>query len=223
MLQALRQHSLPKNDSQIIYLSYSSPTGHSSKINMMAVGKIQPEKETIYFVTFTCWGWLSLFQKTSAYDLIYGWFDYQKRFNNQILGYVIMPNHLHFLIYLSKESPILNSLVGNGKRFLAYAIINRLEEMNEVSILKLLQKGVHWREQKKGRKHRVFIPSFDAKICRSKKFILQKLHYMHRNPVWGKWDLVEDWALYPHSSASQYELGEALKYEVLDFRDLMDK
>ena len=36
----------------------------------------------------------------------------------------------------------------------------------------------------------------------------QKLDYIHHNPVKGKWALVEDFALYPHSSAGFYELGE---------------
>jgi hypothetical protein len=34
------------------------------------------------------------------------------------------------------------------------------------------------------------------------------LDYIHHNPVKGKWSLVDDFAKYPYSSASFYELGK---------------
>ncbi|MBK9226107.1 MAG: hypothetical protein IPL67_03360 [Ignavibacteria bacterium] len=42
----------------------------------------------------------------------------------------------------------------------------------------------------------------------TEKFIRQKLNYMHKNPVSGKWKLVENYLDYIHSSARFYELGE---------------
>jgi REP element-mobilizing transposase RayT len=38
--------------------------------------------------------------------LIYKWFDYTKdNYGNKIHGYVIMPNHIHVLMYISNSSP----------------------------------------------------------------------------------------------------------------------
>jgi hypothetical protein len=51
----------------------------------------------------------------------------------------------------------------------------------------------------------VFEESFDAKECYTEEFIFQKLHYMHHNPVSKKWNLVNDFTDYEHSSASFYE------------------
>ena len=59
-----------------------------------------------------------------------------------------------------------------------------------------------------GKKHQVFRLSFDARVCYDEKMVEQKLDYIHHNPVKGRWALVEDFALYPHSSAGFYELGK---------------
>lgn len=186
----------------------------------MAVRSSQSDKGVIFFITFTCHGWLPLFEETQSYDAIYKWFDYLKKYQNYVVGYVIMPNHVHLMLYVSEKSPTINTLIANGKRFLAYEIISRLQQGGRHEILRMLENAVTRRENDRGKKHRVFEPSFDAKICESKKFILQKLHYMHRNPISGKWNLVEDWATFKHSSAGQYELEKPGAYFVVDFRDL---
>jgi hypothetical protein len=50
--------------------------------------------------------------------------------------------------------------------------------------------------------------------------IEQNLDYIHHNPVSGKWNLVEDFSSYGHSSASFYELGLLGKFEVTHYKDL---
>ena len=41
------------------------------------------------------------------------------------------------------------------------------------------------------------------------KFILEKIKYIHHNPINKKWQLVTDFTDYEHSSASLYEKGSA--------------
>ena len=36
---------------------------------------------------------------------------------HQILGYTIMQNHFHFLLYFQKQKQSLNTIIGNGKRY----------------------------------------------------------------------------------------------------------
>jgi hypothetical protein len=108
----------------------------------------------------------------------------------------------------------LNIVIGNGKRFMAYEIIKRLEERKENKLLDLLHSGVKKREAKKGQIHKVFEDSFDAKECYSEEFIFQKLSYIHHNPVSKKWNLVADFTEYKYSSASFYARG-IKKYEGL--------
>jgi REP element-mobilizing transposase RayT len=131
-----------------------------------------------------------------------------------VTGYVIMPNHLHALLYFPQMPKSLNSVIGNAKRFLAYEIIKRLEEKRANNLLDILHAAVKKRESKKGQIHKVFEDSFDAKECYSREFILQKLDYMHHNPVSKRWQLVNDFTDYEYSSASFYEKG-IKRYEKL--------
>ena len=45
------------------------------------------------------------------------------------------------------------------------------------------------REKNKGQLHKVFNDSFDAKAIITQRFLLQKINYIHNNPVNGKWML----------------------------------
>jgi putative transposase len=152
--------------------------------------------------------------------MVYKWFDVLKKNQHQVLAYVIMPNHLHVILYFPEPGYNLNKIIGNAKRFMAYEIIARLEEMKKNELLEFLFDAVTKREKKKAQRHKVFEESFDAKGINSEKFLLQKLNYIHRNPVSGRWNLVKDYTDYEHSSASFYETGIIKNYEPCDFRKL---
>ena len=53
----------------------------------------------------------------------------------------------------------------------------------------------------------MFLDSFDAEQCYTRKFLLQKLGYIHKNPVSKRWQLVDDFTDYENSSAGFYEKG----------------
>jgi hypothetical protein len=113
----------------------------------------------------------------------------------------------------------LNKIIGEGKRFMAKKIIVRLEKQNFNEVLDNLHADVKDGEKKKGQVHKVFKESFDAKECVSEKFIVQKLNYMHLNPVSKKWNLVTDYTAYEHSSAAYYENGAENRY-LKHYRDI---
>lgn len=167
-----------------------------------------------YFITFTCYKWLQLFEKADAYDAIYNWFDSLFEKDIRVVGYVVMPNHVHALLYFKKMPNSLNTVIGNAKRFMAYEIIKRLEKNKEVILLEQLFQSVNKQERKKGQRHKVFEESFDAKECFSREFFFEKLNYIHHNPVSKRWSLVNDFADYEYSSASFYEKG-IKKYDKL--------
>jgi hypothetical protein len=131
-----------------------------------------------------------------------------------------MPNHLHVILFLPASDMKLNRVVGNGKRFLAYAIVSKLKHMKRHDILDMLFDSVTPRQRNKDQKHRVFEEPFDAKPIYSQRFLDQKIDYIHHNPVRGKWQLVDDYTLYPHSSASFYENGKSQMFEPVHYKDL---
>jgi REP element-mobilizing transposase RayT len=187
----------------------------------MAIKLSQSEKRQTYFCTFTCVDWLPLFEITKLHDTIYNWFNLLISKQHQISGFVIMPNHIHLLIYVSEGKSTINSILGNGKRFLAYEIVKRLETRTKIDILSILQSHVTPEEKKRQKKHRVFEVSSDIKPCYTEKFLLQKLDYIHSNPVRGKWQLSKTAEEYPHSSAAFYELyKDHPEIKITHYKDL---
>ncbi len=162
--------------------------------------------EQVYWVTYTCIGFLSLIDRTNAYEYILSQFQKLTHEGYSICGFVIMPNHMHFLIYLPKEGN-LNLRIGEMKRFLSYEIVKRLKDQEDTAMLNALSALVNISERRNGKKHSVFIHSFDAKRCYDRDFVVQKLDYMHANPVKGKWNLVREYTDYKWSSARFYDMS----------------
>ena len=138
-----------------------------------------------------------------------------------IIGYVIMPHHVHTVIAFSNTSKSINTIVSNGKRFMAYDLVKRLQQQNQVNILSQLQQQLNDTEKKEGKLHHIFETSFDWKECRTEKFIEQKLNYIHWNPCKGN-KLVELPEQYEHSSAKFYITGEQGIYHVTSYMELHD-
>ncbi len=176
----------------------------------------------LFFISFTCYRWLPLIAQTHAYDIVYRWFDYVKAQGHFINGYVIMPNHVHLLISFVRAAQPINTIIGNGKRFMAYAIIQRLKEMQQYGLLQQLQDSVETRRKENNKQHNVWELSFDWKECKASAFTWQKLDYIHRNPCSGKWQLAASPEEYPHSSALYYLTGKEGVYPVRNFREMDD-
>jgi REP element-mobilizing transposase RayT len=132
----------------------------------MPVKQAIPYNEGVFFITFTCHKWMPLIALTNSHDLVYKWFDYLKSKGHYISGYVIMPNHVHALLGFRNCDKSINKIIGDGKRFMAYDIIKRLEIANEIALLLQLSTVVEVKDKLRGKKHEVWEDSFDWKECR---------------------------------------------------------
>jgi len=188
----------------------------------MPVKSSIPYPSGTFFITFTCHRWLPLIDKVNGYDIIYKWFDYLKSKGHFINGYVIMPNHVHTLISFIETRQSINTIIGNGKRFMAYEIIERLKQANAIELLEKLAQSVEEVRKKNNKKHEVWELSFDWKECSSLAFANQKLDYIHGNPCRGKWDLCQCPFAYKHSSAKYYITGEQGFYPVTNIMEMQD-
>jgi putative transposase len=118
----------------------------------------------------------------------------------KLIGYVLMPDHFHLL-----ANPLgldISVVVGRLKGRAAVAILSWLRaEGHSKSLAKLaLPKRL-----KSGQTHAVWMQEFSAVDIWSRKFIRQKLHYIHMNPVRaglcdhpGKWRWSSYNAYLPH-------------------------
>ena len=84
----------------------------------MTVRREMPYKEGIYFITFTCYEWMPLIELADAYDAVYHQFDILKLEGHYVLGFVIMPNHVHALLGMRDKGKSINKRIGTLKRFL---------------------------------------------------------------------------------------------------------
>ena len=187
-----------------------------------------PVKTTItyncgmFFITYTCHQWISLIDRINGYDIIYNWFDHLKSKGHFINGYVILPNHVHVLISFINARQSINTIIGNGKRFMAYEIIERLKKNDETTLLNQLSASVEIKRKENKKLHEVWEVSFDWKDCRSNEFVWQKLNYIHNNPCKEKWQLAINPIEYLHSCAKFYLTGEQGVYPVTNFMEMED-
>ena len=131
-----------------------------------------------------------------------------------------MPNHVHVLIDFARSAKKINTIIGDGKRFMAYEMIKRLEKAGITGTIDQLEKPVSAKDKNNGKKHEVWQESFDWKYCETAAFAYQKLFYMHNNPCAGKWKLAEDITKYEHSSARYYIAGKHASYKVTDIETI---
>ena len=161
--------------------------------------------EKTWFITFTCYQWIPLFEITNSHQSVYNWLKLiDEKYQIKTIAFVIMPNHVHLVLQLPDSVTDLNTIVSNGKRFMAYELMAKLSDQNNQALLQRLSAACTDKERAKGQQHKVFEPSFDAKPIYTLDFLHQKIDYIHHNPVSGKWNLCQEFTDYPHSSAAFY-------------------
>ncbi|MDB5158052.1 MAG: hypothetical protein JWR50_2759 [Mucilaginibacter sp.] len=187
----------------------------------MAIRTNHQITDNTWFVTFTCYNWIPLFEITQSYDKVYNWLKLiNDKHQIKILAFVIMPNHIHLILYLTDTTVDLNRIIGNAKRFLAYDFTKRLRDSEQHALLNTLALACTEKEKAKGQLHKGFEPSFDAKPIYTDEFLYQKLDYIHHNPVSGKWNLSYEFTDYAHSSAAYYHLDKRHVFvNITDYRE----
>lgn len=122
----------------------------------------------------------------------------QKR-NISIYAYVIMPDHIHFIA----QGKNLSKHVSSFKSFTARQIINTLKTENRITELKALMRAklVH----KTDREYQLWTEGFHPKQIFSDEIMIQKINYIHYNPV--KAGLVSEESDWKYSSADYYVNG----------------
>lgn len=119
---------------------------------------------------------------------------YRKKFGFKLLGYVIMPDHIHCVI-LPKEVTKTSDIIRDFKKHTA-KVLSELINKGEIRI-----KGIN----KKAKVYKIWQNGFYDFNIYSQKKLIEKLNYIHSNPVRSK--LVEDIEDFVYSSyrAYQYE------------------
>ena len=82
-----------------------------------------------------------------------------------------MPNHVHALISFISTGQSINTIIGNGKRFMAYEIIKCLQAKGDINLLSILKNNVEANRKANNKLREVWKLSFDWKYCNSQPFV----------------------------------------------------
>lgn len=165
-----------------------------------------------FFITTTCHNWLNLFINDSYFDILYNSILVSnKNYSASWVGYVLMPNHIHFIIFFHQNNNLI-SYMRDFKKFTAGEIRRKLEKDKQMELLEKI------RFERKEQKFKVWMDGFDDVIMDNEKKLLTKLQYIHENPV--EYGLVAKMTDYPHSSAAYYYLQEKVRIPILHVNDI---
>ena len=155
-----------------------------------------------HFVTTTIAGYKQVFTNDSYCDIVIQNLDHYRTAKNvALLGYVVMPEHLHAILLPQGEETI-SGFMRDFKKYVSKQVVRKLTEDGKEDLLcsfVLVEKS-------KKRSHQVWMDEFWDENVYSEWFFKQKLDYIHNNPV--KRGLVSSPDEYRYSSFRNYFLDD---------------
>ncbi len=155
------------------------------------------EEEYPYFVTCTVVPWLPVFAHPEFTSVIFdSWRYLQRHCGVRIFGFVLLENHLHWIA----SGPNLSKSIGRFKSFTARTIIDEMTVRGYEAFLQELRffKLRHKIDQE----HQLWQEGSHPKQIQGPEMMLQKLGYMHDNPV--RRGYVDDPVHWRYSNARNY-------------------
>ena len=183
-------------------------------------GYVISDQFAMHFVTITIVGWVDLFTRKECKEILIESLKFCVMKKGLIVySYVIMPSHLHLILRAKEGSDGLSAIIRDFKKFTSRNLIkctldNPFESRKDW--LKVVFE-YHAKFNSNNQQFQLWQQGNHPKILLHPKFTVQKLNYIHANPVVaGIVDLGEE---YIYSSARNY-IGRkdfVLDVEIIDF------
>lgn len=169
------------------------------------------EHDRAYFVTSTIVAWLPIFTTAARCNLVVDSLAYCRANKGlRIYAWVILDNHFHAIL----AAPDLPRVMADLKRHTARQILERLEEERAEWLLNQLR--FHRAAHKTESEHQVWQEGYHPQSLPSDAIMLQKLEYLHKNPV--KRGLVASPEHWRYSSAHEWLPGSLPLLRVDEWR-----
>jgi putative transposase len=159
--------------------------------------------EDIFFVTFTIVDWVDVFTRPAYKQIIIDSLIFcQQQKGLEIYAYCLMTNHLH-LLATAKEGHHLPDIIRDFKKHTNKQIIKLIESENESRRDWILYRfKYNAKYNSRIQDYKVWQDGYHGIACDRPDILLQKLDYIHNNPVTaGIVSLPEH---YLYSSAANY-------------------
>ena len=156
--------------------------------------------EELFFITTTVVNHAKVFKKKRYCDiLLYNIKYYQEQYKFEILGYVIMPSHFHWIVEVNPSTGSVSDIMRDIKKYSAWDLMEAIEHDGQTSFLKLFEEAAR---ASTSQRRKFWMPRFDDEVIQNETMLLAKLEYIHNNPV--KAGIVENPEDYLFSSARNY-------------------
>lgn len=129
------------------------------------------------FITFSCYHRLQLLNSDeTVIPFLEALENHRKKDNFHVLGYVVMPDHIH-LVLCPLQKIALGSVIGEIKKQSFYKILSTWKKQNKPILKRMTVSG-------RGRQQYAFWqPRGYDHNCRTSEFVREKINYCHMNPV----------------------------------------
>jgi len=151
---------------------------------------------TARFITFSCYHRLCLLNSDNTIiPFLEALEIYRRKYVFHIYGYIVMPDHVHLVLYPLRNMA-MGSVIGEIKKRSSYKILSLWKKQNRAILREMAVSG-------RGRQQFAFWqPRGYDRNCRTSEIVREKIHYCHMNPV--KAGLVTDPGDWPWSSYRWY-------------------
>jgi REP element-mobilizing transposase RayT len=158
------------------------------------------ESRQAHFVTATIVEWLPVFTTAACCDILVDALKYCRAHKGLLVhAWVIMDNHFHAVV----AGPDLAATLGNLKKFTSRRLLAQIEQEGRGWLVQQL--AFFRAPHKLHSTYQVWQEGVHPKALPTDEILLQKIDYIHRNPVQRGWVYVpEDWR---YSSAHQWRAG----------------
>jgi putative transposase len=195
----------------VVLVGSPDQTRKSGNKEPMPLRKRKYYQGNAYYITTSVNKFVKIFKEKRYIDIILKNIKFYKRkYNFKLLAYVIMPDHLHLLIFPKQDSvEEVSNLMGDFKRFTSRSLRKQMEEDEKTTWLKLFKLDV---PKKKNWEYQIWQERFDDLAIYTPTIAKVKINYIHNNPV--RKGLVERPEDYLYSSARNYVLDDHSIIEV---------
>lgn len=172
------------------------------------------EHAGLRFLTGNVYRRMPLFKRPEYCRLLLDSLDFcRRKYGLHVYGFVIMPDHFHLLMGVPGKDVLANFL-RDWKGFTAHSVVEHLRTPERRALLRKFEAS-NTRRRKDSRFH-IFQPDTHVEFVLSRRFAMQKLNYIHKNPVVA--GLVDNPVDYPFSSARNWSLNDhsVFRVDVLD-------
>ena len=166
------------------------------------------DQSAIHFLTFSVVDWVDIFSRKSHRDVIIDSLNHcVKKKSALIYGFVIMTNHMHLI--MQSGTGHLSDLIRDFKKWTSVTLLDAVRHEPESRREWMLHRFA-WNAagRSTNTNYQIWTHENHPMEVWSYQFFLQKLNYIHQNPLRAGW--VEREEDYVYSSAAYFNGGRCL-------------